>query len=91
MPQVIGSSEAGKRSEENGIADLDLVPVSVKRPADYQSASQESSSLAGDVVVRQVHLHAERVDEELEAASLVVEAVDHDADQIVLVRAVAVA
>ena len=45
---------------------------------------------AGDVVLDQVHLHAQRVDEELEGAALVVEGVEHDADEIVLEGAVAV-
>ncbi len=45
---------------------------------------------AGDVVVEQVHLHAERVDEELEGPALVVEGVEDDADEVVVPGGVAV-
>lgn len=43
-----------------------------------------------DVVLEEVHLHSERVDEELEAPPLVVERVQDDSDEIVLEGLVAV-
>jgi hypothetical protein len=47
--------------------------------------------VAGGVVDHQVHLRAERVDEELVGTTLVVEGVEHHADEVVVVGGVAIA
>ena len=40
--------------------------------------------IAAQIVVEQIHLHAERIDEKLEGPSLIVEGVQHDADEVVV-------
>lgn len=46
--------------------------------------------VACGIVLEQVHLDAERIDEELEGAQVIVEWIDDDADKIVIVGTVAV-
>ena len=81
----------GKRSWLNGIAISTVKPRLVDLAGRVPDRVPRRALVAIHVVVDQVHLHAERVDEELERAALIVEGVEHDADEIVVERRVAIA
>ena len=84
-----GALREAQRRE--GDRHLDLVAVGGHPAGRVPQGVPRLVLVAGDVVVRQVHLHAQRVDEELEGAALVVEGVEHDAGEVVVEGVVAVA
>ena len=83
------------RAWESELAERDreLDDVAVGRDAACRVPDRVPGRVLGaiHVVLNRVHLHAEWIHEELERAALVVEGVDHDADEVVVPSGVGVA